>query len=69
MDQNQSVGTLTEGDDSGFCKSMTSSLMTSSASSLAMTRPIPKLPSKGLFTINYLVYDHKINSNKSYESF
>ena len=60
MDQNQSVGTLTEGDDSGFCKSMTSSLMTSSASSLAMMRPIPKLPSKGLFTIDYIFHDHNM---------
>ena len=46
-DQNQCGGTLTEGEDSGFCKSITS--MTSSASSLIMTRPTPRLPLKGRF--------------------
>ena len=52
-DQNHAVGTLTEGDDSGFCKSVTS--MTSSASSLVMQRPSPKFPLKGIFQNNIII--------------
>ena len=44
-DQNQLGGTMTEGDDSGFCKSITS--MTSSASSLVLLKPPPVVPVKG----------------------
>ena len=57
-DQNHTGGTLTEGDDSGFCKSITS--MTSSASSLVMLRPSPKFQLKGILQhiiitiINYI---------------
>ena len=45
VDHNQGCATLTEGDDSGFCRSITS--MTSSASSLVMTKSTPRFPSKG----------------------
>ena len=44
-DQHQVGGTMTEGDDSGFCKSITS--MTSSASSLVLLKPPPPVSVKG----------------------
>lgn len=50
-DHNQGCATLTEGDDSGFCRSITS--MTSSASSIVMTKSTPRFPSKGWFQIKF----------------
>ena len=45
-DQHQTVGALTEGDESGFCKSITS--MTSSASSLILLKPPSRVTKNGM---------------------
>ena len=52
---NQLGGTMTEGDDSGFCKSITS--MTSSASSLVLLKPPQRALEKGT---DYLIITKNI---------
>ena len=60
---NQLGGAMTEGDDSGFCKSITS--MTSSASSLVLLKPPQMALQKGTYylIITENIFSFKINSN------